>query len=101
LSDLSSRESLQTKIAGLAGNAATAEADLEAATAIRTRDHADFEKSEMVLLEVIDTLGDRHHRQEDVRRGFNAAIVNGLGASARLSVSWCRLRRSFLLTPPN
>ena len=56
--------SLLTKIAGLAGNAATTEADLEAATAIRMRDHADFEKSEMVLLEVVGTLGDRHLRQE-------------------------------------
>jgi len=52
-----SSESLQTKIDDLAGSAATAEAELTAATAIRAKEHADFQKSEKELLDVIDTLG--------------------------------------------
>jgi len=52
-----SSESHQAKIADLAGSAATTEADLKAATAIRAKEHADFEQSEKELLDVIDTLG--------------------------------------------
>ena len=52
-----SSESLQTKIDDLAGSAATTEADLKAAAAIRAKEHADFEKSQQELLDVIDTLG--------------------------------------------
>ena len=52
-----SNESLQTKIDDLAGSAATTEADLKAAAAIRAKEHADFEKSQKELLDVIDTLG--------------------------------------------
>merc|ERR1712135_132205 len=52
-----SGESLQTKIDDLAGSAATAEAELTAATAFRAKEHADFQKSEKELLDVIDTLG--------------------------------------------
>ena len=52
-----SSESLQTKIDDLAGSAATTEADLRAAAAIRAKEHADFEKSQKELLDVIDTLG--------------------------------------------
>ena len=50
-------ESLQTKIDDLAGSAATTEADLKAAAEIRAKEHADFEKSQKELLDVIDTLG--------------------------------------------
>ena len=49
-------ETLQTKISDLAGSVGTTEADLKAATAIRAKEHADFEKSEQELLDVIDTL---------------------------------------------
>ena len=52
-----SSESLQTKIDDLAGSAATTEADMKAAAAIRAKEHADFEKSQKELLDVIDTLG--------------------------------------------
>ena len=51
-----SSESHQAKIADLAGSAATTEAELKAATAIRAKEHADFEQSEKELLDVIDTL---------------------------------------------
>ena len=49
-------ETLQTKIRDLAGSTTITEADLRAATAIRAKEHADFEKSEQELLDVIDTL---------------------------------------------
>ena len=49
-------ETLQIKISDLAGNFATAEAVLKATTAFRAKEHADFEKSEQELLDVIDTL---------------------------------------------
>ena len=52
-----SSESHQAKIADLAGSAATTEADLKAAIAIRAKEHADFEQSEKELLDVTDTLG--------------------------------------------
>ena len=52
-----SSESLQTKIDDLAGSAATTEADMKAAAAIRAKEHADFEKSQKELFDVIDTMG--------------------------------------------
>ena len=46
-----SSESLQTKIDDLAGSAATMDADLKAAAAIRAKEHADFEKLQKELLD--------------------------------------------------
>jgi hypothetical protein len=47
----------ETKIGELAADISTSTADLESATAIRTKEAADFAKSEKELVEVIDTLG--------------------------------------------
>jgi hypothetical protein len=48
---------LNTKLEELAGDAATDEADLKAATEIRTKEGADFTAEEAELKDVIDTLG--------------------------------------------
>jgi chromosome segregation ATPase len=48
---------LTTKIEELAGNIATDEADLKAATEIRTKEAADFAAEDAELVDVIDTLG--------------------------------------------
>merc|ERR1719271_1642121 len=50
-------ESLDAKIEELAASLATDEADLKAATDIRTKEAADFAAEEKELEEVIDTLG--------------------------------------------
>lgn len=49
-------DSLSAKIEGLAADIATDEADLKAATEIRTHEQADFAASEKELSEIIDTL---------------------------------------------
>ena len=49
-------EILQTKVSDLAGSTATTEADLNAATVIRAKEHADFEESEQELLDIIGIL---------------------------------------------
>ena len=50
---------LSTKIVELAGSISTDEADLRAATEIRSKESADFAAEEEELVDVVDTL-DRH-----------------------------------------
>ena len=60
-------EPLAAKAEELSGAIAMDEADLKAATEIRTEEAADFAKEEHELSDVIDTLGGRrhHHREGD------------------------------------
>ena len=75
-------ETLQTKISDLAESTATTEADLKTTTTIRAKEHADFEKSEQELLDVIDTLA--------------RAIVILLEARSKHSKSCCQASTCFL-----
>ena len=62
LMKLSALSEASRKIDDLVSSGATSEADLKAATAIRKKEHADFDASEKKLMEIIFT--SQHHRAE-------------------------------------
>ena len=73
-------ETLQIKISDLAGNIATAEAVLKATTAFRAKEHADFEKSEQELLDVIDTLARAIAILEEMKGGASMMQLQKAGS---------------------